>query len=161
MKLPLLNIDGNKSDSIEVSDKLIKLKINYKLIKFVIDWQFNHSKPRTAKTKQRNSIRGSTKKIVAQKGSGGRCEGSNPPQGVPGDHSWLTLGGSMTWWADSTMEHACATFACELIHRGPKLLVLNCIVRCIFVSHTTRYLQKNRKKGEFSFGNQILGNVKY
>merc|ERR1712086_254037 len=38
---------------------------------FVIDWQLNHAKPRTAKTKQRNEIRGSTKKIVAQKGSGG------------------------------------------------------------------------------------------
>ena len=31
----------------------------------------NHAKPRTAKTKQRNQIRGSTKKIVPQKGSGG------------------------------------------------------------------------------------------
>ena len=71
MKFPLLNIDGAKSDSIEVSDKIVKLKVNYKLIKFVIDWQLNHAKPRTAKTKQRNEIRGSTKKIVAQKGSGG------------------------------------------------------------------------------------------
>ncbi len=71
MKLPLLNIDGSKSETIEVSDKIVKLKINYKLIKFVIDWQLNHSKPRTAKTKQRNQIRGSTKKIVPQKGSGG------------------------------------------------------------------------------------------
>ena len=71
MKFPLLNIDGTKSESIEVSDKIVKLKVNHKLIKFVIDWQFNHAKPRTAKTKQRNEIRGSTKKIVAQKGSGG------------------------------------------------------------------------------------------
>ncbi len=71
MKLPLLNFDGSKPSSIEISDKLIKSKINYKLIKFVIDWQLNHSKPRTAKTKQRNQIKGSTKKIVAQKGSGG------------------------------------------------------------------------------------------
>ena len=71
MKFPLLNIDGSKNDSIEISDKLVKVKVNHKLIKFVIDWQFNHSKPRTAKTKQRNEIRGSTKKIVAQKGSGG------------------------------------------------------------------------------------------
>ena len=71
MKLPLLNIDGTKATSIEISDKLVNLKINYKLIKFVIDWQLNHAKPRTAKTKQRNQIRGSTKKIVAQKGSGG------------------------------------------------------------------------------------------
>ena len=58
MKFPLLNIDGTKSESIEVSDKIVKLKVNHKLIKFVIDWQFNHAKPRTAKTKQRNEIRG-------------------------------------------------------------------------------------------------------
>ena len=31
----------------------------------------NHLKARTAKTKQRNEIKGSTRKIVAQKGSGG------------------------------------------------------------------------------------------
>ena len=71
MKFPLLNIDGSKETSIEISDKLVKLKVNFKLIKYVIDWQLNHSKPRVAKTKQRNQIRGSTKKIVAQKGSGG------------------------------------------------------------------------------------------
>ena len=71
MKFPLLNIDGTKADSIEISDKLVKLKVNHKLIKFVIDWQLNHAKPRTAKTKQRNEIKGSTVKIVAQKGSGG------------------------------------------------------------------------------------------
>ena len=71
MKFPLLNINGTTSETIEISDKIVKLKVNHKLIKFVIDWQLNHAKPRTAKTKQRNQIRGSTKKIVAQKGSGG------------------------------------------------------------------------------------------
>ena len=71
MKFPVLKIDGTKSETIEVSDKIFNLKVNHKLIKFVIDWQLNHSKPRTAKTKQRNQIKGSTVKIVAQKGSGG------------------------------------------------------------------------------------------
>ena len=71
MKLPILSIDSSKTQSIEISDKIIKLKVNHKLIKSVLDWQLNHSKPRLAKTKQRNQIRGSTKKIVAQKGSGG------------------------------------------------------------------------------------------
>ena len=71
MKIPILNIDGTKGSSVEISDKLINLKVNHKLIKYVIDWQLNHAKPRTAKTKQRNQITGSTKKIVAQKGSGG------------------------------------------------------------------------------------------
>ena len=71
MKLKLLNIDNSKTDTIEVSDKLINQKVNHKLIKYVVDWQLNHSKPRTAKTKQKNEIKGSTKKIVPQKGSGG------------------------------------------------------------------------------------------
>ena len=77
MKFPLLNIDGSKTDSIEISDKLVKLKVNHKLIKYVIDWQFNHAKPRTAKTKQRNEIRGSTRKIAPQKGGGGARHASN------------------------------------------------------------------------------------
>jgi len=70
MKLNMLKIDGGKAGSIDISDKVMALKVNHKLIKYVIDWQLNHLKPRTAKTKQRNEIRGSTKKIYAQKGTG-------------------------------------------------------------------------------------------
>ena len=70
MKLNTLNIEGSKTGTIDISDKIIALKINHKLIKYVIDWQLNHLKPRTAKTKQRNEIRGSTKKVYAQKGTG-------------------------------------------------------------------------------------------
>ena len=68
MKFPLLNIDGSKADSIELSDKFVKLKVNHKLIKFVIDWQLNHLKPRTAKTKQRKKLK-DLQKIVPQKGA--------------------------------------------------------------------------------------------
>ena len=71
MKFNLLNLEGGKSETIDISDKIMNLKFNHKLIKHVIDWQLNHQKPRTAKTKQRNEIKGSTRKIVAQKGSGG------------------------------------------------------------------------------------------
>ena len=71
MKVKLLNLQNSKSETIEIFDKILKQKINYKLIKSVIDWQLNHLKPRTAKTKQKNEIKGSTKKIVPQKGSGG------------------------------------------------------------------------------------------
>ena len=70
MKFNLLNLEGGKSETIDVSDKIMNLKFNHKLIKYVIDWQLNHQKPRTAKTKQRNEVRGSTKKIYAQKGTG-------------------------------------------------------------------------------------------
>jgi large subunit ribosomal protein L4 len=70
MKFNLLNLEGGKSETIDISDKIMNLKFNHKLIKHVIDWQLNHQKPRTAKTKQRNEIKGSTKKIYAQKGTG-------------------------------------------------------------------------------------------
>ena len=71
MNFKVLNIDGNKNKDINVSDKLTGLKVNNKLLKYVIDWQLNHSKKRVAKTKQRNEVVGSTKKIYAQKGTGG------------------------------------------------------------------------------------------
>ena len=71
MNLKVLNIEGNKSKDINVSDKLMGLKVNNRLLKYVIDWQLNHSKKRVAKTKQRNEVVGSTKKIYAQKGTGG------------------------------------------------------------------------------------------
>ena len=71
MNLKVLNIEGNKSKDINVSDKLTGLKVNNRLLKYVIDWQLNHSKKWVAKTKQRNEVVGSTKKIYAQKGTGG------------------------------------------------------------------------------------------
>ena len=71
MNIEVLNIEGTKSKSVDVSDSLTGLKVNYKLLKYVIDWQLNHGKKRLAKTKQRNEITGSTRKIYAQKGTGG------------------------------------------------------------------------------------------
>ena len=71
MILKTLNFKGSETKSVEVSDKILKLKMNHKLVKNVVDWQLNHLKARTAKTKQRNEIKGSTRKIVPQKGSGG------------------------------------------------------------------------------------------
>jgi large subunit ribosomal protein L4 len=71
MKLKVINIDGTKSNDIELSDKIFSLTPNKYVIQSLVDWQLNHFKPRTAKTKQRNEIKGSTKKIYAQKGTGG------------------------------------------------------------------------------------------
>ncbi len=71
MNIEVLNIEGTKSKSVNVSDSLTGLKVNNKLLKYVVDWQLNHAKRRLAKTKQRNEIVGSTRKIYAQKGTGG------------------------------------------------------------------------------------------
>ena len=71
MKLQVINIDGKKTENIELSDKIFSVKPNKILIQSIVDWQLNHFKPRTAKTKQRGEIKGSTSKIYAQKGTGG------------------------------------------------------------------------------------------
>ena len=71
MKLQVINIDGKKTENIELSDKIFSVKPNKNLIQSIVDWQLNHFKPRTAKTKQRNEVKGSTAKIYAQKGTGG------------------------------------------------------------------------------------------
>ena len=71
MKFQIINIDGKNVDNIELSDKIFSVKPNKTVIQSVVDWQFNHFKPRTAKTKQRGDVKGSTAKIYAQKGTGG------------------------------------------------------------------------------------------
>ncbi len=71
MDIKILNLEGNKSQNLKISSDLTGLKINNRLLKYVVDWQINHSKKRLAKTKQRNEIVGSTRKIYAQKGTGG------------------------------------------------------------------------------------------
>ena len=71
MKLKVINMEGKKINDIDVSDKIFSLKPNNDMIQLLVSWQLNHFKPRTAKTKQRNEITGSTAKIYAQKGTGG------------------------------------------------------------------------------------------
>jgi len=71
MKLKTINISGTESQDIELSDNIFSLSPNKYLIQSLVDWQLNHFKPRTAKTKQRGEIKGSTAKIYAQKGTGG------------------------------------------------------------------------------------------
>jgi len=71
MKIKVIHIDGNKTTDLELSDKIFSLKPNKSIIHSMIYWQQNHLKPRTAKTKQRGEIKGSTAKIYAQKGTGG------------------------------------------------------------------------------------------
>ena len=71
MKIQAFNIEGKKTDQVDLSEKIFSVKENKFLIQSILHWQLNRFKPRTAKTKQRNEIKGSTAKIYAQKGTGG------------------------------------------------------------------------------------------
>ena len=69
MKIEKINLDGKKT-SIEVLDKIISAKVNYKLVSGLLYKQNSNYKGRRSKTKQKNEIIGSTSKIYAQKGTG-------------------------------------------------------------------------------------------
>ena len=71
MKLQVINMEGEKTENIDLSDQIFSLKPSAEIIQSIVEWQLNRFKPRTAKTKQRNEIKGSTSKIYAQKGTGG------------------------------------------------------------------------------------------
>jgi len=71
MKIKVLNMEGKSTKNLDLSDKIFSLKVNEALVQTVINYQIQRLKPRTAKTKQRNQIIGSTAKIYAQKGTGG------------------------------------------------------------------------------------------
>ena len=67
----VINMEGKKTGDIDLSDKIFSLKPSKNIIQTIVEWQLNRFKPRTAKTKQRGEVKGSTAKIYAQKGTGG------------------------------------------------------------------------------------------
>ena len=70
MKIDTFDING-RGKTIEISERIFSAKVNEKLISHVFYSQNANAKLRVAKTKQKNEIIGSTKKIYAQKGTGG------------------------------------------------------------------------------------------
>ena len=76
MKINEISIDGKNVGSLEASDKVFKVKPRKDIIQQVIDWQQNRIFKKTGHTKSRGEVKGSRKKIVQQKGSGGARHGN-------------------------------------------------------------------------------------
>jgi len=52
MKLQVINMDGKKTENIELSDKIFSVKPYKNLIQSVVDWQLNHFKNNIVLIKQ-------------------------------------------------------------------------------------------------------------
>ena len=76
MKINEISIDGKNIGSLEASDKVFKVKPRKDIIQQVIDWQQNRMFKKTGHTKSRGEVKGSRRKIVQQKGSGGARHGN-------------------------------------------------------------------------------------
>ena len=76
MKIEEINIDGKSIGTIDASDKVFKVKPREDIIQLVIDWQQNKNFKKKGHTKSRGEVKGSRRKIVQQKGSGGARHGN-------------------------------------------------------------------------------------
>ncbi len=76
MKINEIGIDGKNIGTVDASDKIFKVKPRKDIIQQVIDWQQNKMFKKTGHTKSRGEVKGSRRKIVQQKGSGGARHGN-------------------------------------------------------------------------------------
>ena len=70
MKLPVHSLDGKKTGEVEVADAVFTAPFRKDLLARVVNWQLAKRRAGTHKVKNRSEIRGSTRKIMRQKGSG-------------------------------------------------------------------------------------------
>jgi large subunit ribosomal protein L4 len=76
MKIDVVTLDGKTSGSIDLDDAIYAVEPRKDILHRVVVWQLARRQQGTHKTKGRSEIRGSTKKIVKQKGSGGARHGN-------------------------------------------------------------------------------------
>ncbi|CUH64390.1 hypothetical protein TG4357_01249 [Thalassovita gelatinovora] len=75
MKLDVINLDGGKAGSVELSEDLFGLEPRTDILHRVVRWQRNNAQAGTHKVKTRSETSYSTKKIYRQKGTGGARHG--------------------------------------------------------------------------------------
>lgn len=76
MKCNIIGLDGSSKGSMELEGQIFGLEVRNDILARVIHWQLAKRRSGTHSTKEISDVRGSTKKIVRQKGSGGARHGS-------------------------------------------------------------------------------------
>jgi len=76
MKLNITTLEGKDAGSVELSDEIFGLEPRKDLIQRYVNWQLAKRQAGTHKTKDRNDVMRTGKKMYAQKGTGGARHGS-------------------------------------------------------------------------------------
>src|SRR5512147_1818657 len=84
-KLDVKNITGNSVGSIDLDESVFGAEVHEHLLWEVVKWQLAKRRAGTASTKRLGEVRGSSKKVWKQKGTGQARQGSRQaPQWVGG-----------------------------------------------------------------------------
>lgn len=76
MKVDIVNIEAKKAGNIELNPEIFGLQPRVDILSRVIEWQLSKRRSGNHKTKEVGDVRGSTKKIYRQKGTGNARHGS-------------------------------------------------------------------------------------
>ena len=79
MKVNVVSLSSDKKSSQELNDEIYGLDPRSDILHRVVTWQLAKRRSGTHKTKERGEIKGSTKKIMNQKGSGGARHRTRKP----------------------------------------------------------------------------------
>src|ERR1700760_1784880 len=81
MKIEVKNLTGKSVGSVDLDDAIFGAEIHEHLLWEVVKWQLARRRAGTASTKRLSEVRGSSKKVWKQKGTGQARQGSR--QGPP------------------------------------------------------------------------------
>lgn len=76
MEAKVTTLDAGDAGTVELNDEIYGLDPRRDILHRVVTWQLAKRQQGTHKTKERGEVRGSTRKIVRQKGSGGARHGN-------------------------------------------------------------------------------------
>lgn len=76
MKIDVVNIEAKKAGNIELNPEIFGLQPRVDILSRVIEWQLSKRRSGNHKTKEVGDVKGSTKKIYRQKGTGNARHGS-------------------------------------------------------------------------------------
>ena len=76
MKIAVYNMSGAEVKQIDIADELFSVSMNSSLVHQAVVCQRNNARQGTSSTKDRSKVRGSTRKIFRQKGTGNARMGS-------------------------------------------------------------------------------------
>ncbi len=79
MKIDVVTLEAKKAGSVELKDDVFGLEPRKDILHRMVTYQLAKRQAGTHKTKERGEVKGTTKKFVRQKGSGGARHGNRKP----------------------------------------------------------------------------------
>src|SRR5689334_18454332 len=126
MKVKVFNLKREEVGSLELSDEVFGAEVKENLFYEVVKAQLASRRSGTKATKERSAVRGSTKKIYKQKGTGNARQGSvRAPHHAGGGHAHALEPQDWSYRPPRKVRAAALRSALSLFAKEGRLIVLD------------------------------------